>query len=200
MSIPSRVLISSNSIMDRQLVQYLLCQSLQGFSYLLTLWENTIECELLNVSIPSRVLISSNPPLKDDDLKLIGVSIPSRVLISSNNKKMFMMDSDEECQSLQGFSYLLTLETQLIIAIMLVSIPSRVLISSNLFKVMRVGIKFYEVSIPSRVLISSNTVLAIPLFLYAHTSLCGADSFFTVSSHPYICQNAFQPSIHAMRG
>ena len=56
------------------------------------------------------------------------------------------------------------------------------------------------VSIPSRVLISSNTVPASPLFLYAHTSLCGADSFFTVSSHPYICQNTFQPGIHAMRG
>ena len=61
-------------------------------------------------------------------------------------------------------------------------------------------LKILKVSIPSRVLISSNTVPAIPLFIYAHTPLCGADLFFSVSSHHYIYQNAFQPSIHAMRG
>ena len=152
------------------------------------------------------------------------MSIPSRVLISSNISHMTLRTEVTQCQSLQGFSYHLTLYKIDNDTWFKVSIPSRVLISSNMLinllndkKKSTVSIPsrvlissnncinlfsadLISVSIPSRVLISSNTVLAIPLFIYAHISLCGADSFFTVSSHHYIYQNAFQPSIHAMRG
>ena len=112
-SIPSRVLISSNH-------------------------ENDVcVCENYCVSIPSRVLISSNTPLRTDGQDIIErVSIPSRVLISSNRKYFYISahiikmvsipsrvlissnddhkihDTEEykRCQSLQGFSYLLTVK------------------------------------------------------------------------------------------
>ena len=67
-----------------------MCQSLQGFSYLLT-----------------RLMA-------DDDLIIEDVSIPSRVLISSNEIIMSRLGEviNDLCQSLQGFSYLLTLSLQ----------------------------------------------------------------------------------------
>ena len=40
------------------------------------------------------------------------VSIPSRVLISSNSRFIFFTKNSFTCQSLQGFSYLLTLDCQ----------------------------------------------------------------------------------------
>ena len=87
------------------------------------------------MSIPSRVLISSNglvtPIILVDGI----VSIPSRVLISSNRKELPMSSENKRCQSLQGFSYLLTQRTDTNDRRTdSVSIPSRVLISSNSFK------------------------------------------------------------------
>ena len=133
MSIPSRVLISSNISHMTLRTEDTQCQSLQGFSYHLTLYKidndtwfkvsipsrvlisSNMLINLLNdkkkstVSIPSRVLISSNNCINLFSADLISVSIPSRVLISSNEK---MFDDSYRlpnvCQSLQGFSYHLT--------------------------------------------------------------------------------------------
>ena len=137
MSIPSRVLISSNVYNDN-------CQL---FAY--------------PVSIPSRVLISSNKKLQTALLQIPKVSIPSRVLISSNDlNKLHCKKVSELCQSLQGFSYHLTIDNcsntisfdecqslqgfsyHLTLSSLhletkikrKVSIPSRVLISSNINK------------------------------------------------------------------
>ena len=66
-----------------------MCQSLQGFSYLLT-----------NISKMIKGILSDN------------VSIPSRVLISSNLILTLLKRQLCSCQSLQGFSYLLTLSLQ----------------------------------------------------------------------------------------
>ena len=175
MSIPSRVLISSNNSKIAREKEYDPCQSLQGFSYLLTRYIYQIT-SVLPVSIPSRVLISSNnSPFTKQDLDAVCQSLQGFSYLLT--LPVILLDKDDKtCQSLQGFSYLLT------------QMQASINECSN------------TVSIPSRVLISSNTVPAIPLFLYAHTSLCGADLFFSVSSHHYTCQNAFQPSIHAMRG
>ena len=89
-SIPSRVLISSNSITE--------CS-----------WGG-----IDNVSIPSRVLISSNHCNgRNFSGAFYKVSIPSRVLISSNEWSIIMARENKAvCQSLQGFSYLLTLSLQ----------------------------------------------------------------------------------------
>ena len=87
------------------------------------------------MSIPSRVLISSNLRDAMNNKKLVEeVSIPSRVLISSNeNSGGYYVSDDNVCQSLQGFSYLLTVDEMVETTEEIkVSIPSRVLISSNL--------------------------------------------------------------------
>ena len=88
-SIPSRVLISSN-------------------------WIAQISNQATGqVSIPSRVLISSNIHLHFIICFQLQVSIPSRVLISSNTVAISDLKGNMiACQSLQGFSYLLTLSLQ----------------------------------------------------------------------------------------
>ena len=66
------------------------------------------------MSIPSRVLISSNCCVATNEDLINEVSIPSRVLISSNRLSFGKGTGKQwkKCQSLQGFSYHLTLSLQ----------------------------------------------------------------------------------------
>ena len=112
-SIPSRVLISSNWIaqISNQATGQVSIPSRVLISSNIHL--HFIICFQLQVSIPSRVLISSNQEF--DNLERYGcdVSIPSRVLISSNTVAISDLKGNMiACQSLQGFSYLLTLSLQ----------------------------------------------------------------------------------------
>ena len=90
-----------------------LCQSLQGFSYLLTVVNHWLSICYWLVSIPSRVLISSNESNTKEVLdywgcqSLQGFSYLLTKLFFETRSKITHL-----CQSLQGFSYLLTLSLQ----------------------------------------------------------------------------------------
>ena len=136
MSIPSRVLISSNLKMQFYSTISIQCQSLQGFSYLLTnlnrfsslLWNFLCQSlqgfSYLLTGLPKYLtrLLGRCQSLQGFSYLLTSIFILSSV-------------SNCKCQSLQGFSYLLT-GNELVVRIPadMVSIPSRVLISSNILK------------------------------------------------------------------
>ncbi len=132
MSIPSRVLISSNNSKIAREKEYDPCQSLQGFSYLLTRYIYQIT-SVLPVSIPSRVLISSNnSPFTKQDLDAVCQSLQGFSYLLTTQDWYIKSKKFLVCQSLQGFSYLLTnYRNRKYIIKNNVSIPSRVLISSN---------------------------------------------------------------------
>ena len=111
MSIPSRVLISSNNSPFTKQDLDAVCQSLQGFSYLLTTQDWYIKSKKFLVCQSLQgfsYLLTIERNIIAADSSLI-VSIPSRVLISSNPDWLYIIKFLlAECQSLQGFSYLLT--------------------------------------------------------------------------------------------
>ena len=89
------------------------CQSLQGFSYLLTsifILSSVSNCKCQSLQGFSYLLTGNELVVR---IPADMVSIPSRVLISSNTVAISDLKGNMiACQSLQGFSYLLTLSLQ----------------------------------------------------------------------------------------